>query len=60
MNENCNGMLRRFISKGTGLEKVSSKKLEEILKKINGKPRKILGFVSANRKFEEEIRKIVA
>lgn len=60
MNENCNGILRRFIPKGTDLEKISKEKLEKILKKINGKPRKILGFISADKKFEEEIRKIVA
>ena len=60
MNENCNGILRRFIPKGTDLNKVTKEKLEEIVKKINGKPRKILGFISAERRFEEEIRKIVA
>lgn len=60
MNENCNGILRRFIPKGTDLNKVSKEKLEEILKKINGKPRKILGFVTAEERFEEEMRKIVA
>ena len=60
MNENCNGILRRFIPKGTDLNKVTKEKLEEIVKKINGKPRKILGFISAEIRFEEEIRKIVA
>ena len=60
MNENCNGILRRFIPKGTDLNKISPEKLESILKKINGKPRKILGFVSADELFEEEIKKIVA
>ena len=60
MNENCNGILRRFIPKGTDLKNISKEKLEEILKKINGKPRKILGFISAEKRFEEEIRKIVA
>ena len=60
MNENCNGILRRFIPKGKNLNKITKKKLEEILKKINGKPRKILGFVSAEERFKEEIRKIVA
>lgn len=60
MNENCNGILRRFIPKGTDLNKVSSEKLERILNKINGKPRKILGFISADKRFNEEIRKIVA
>ena len=60
MNENCNGILRRFIPKGTDLNKVSSEKLEKILNKINGKPRKILGFISADKRFNEEIEKIVA
>ena len=60
MNENCNGILRRFIPKGTDLNKIAKEKLEDVLKKINGKPRKILGFVSAEKRFEEEIRKIVA
>ena len=60
MNENCNGILRRFIPKGTDLNKVSREKLENILNKINGKPRKILGFISADKRFDEEIKKIVA
>ena len=58
MNENCNGILRRFIPKGTDLTKVTSEKLEKILNKINGKPRKILGFISAEKRFNEEIEKI--
>ena len=60
MNENCNGILRRFIPKGTDLNRISKEKLEEILSKINGKPRKILGFISADKRFEEELSKIVA
>lgn len=60
MNENCNGILRRFIPKWTDLNKVSSEKLENVVNKINGKPRKILGFISAEKRFKEEIEKIVA
>lgn len=60
MNENCNGILRRFIPKGTDLNKITKEKLEKILNKINGKPRKILGFVPADKRFEEELRNIVA
>jgi IS30 family transposase len=60
MNENCNGILRRFIPKGMDLNKISSEKLEKIVNKINGKPRKILGFISADKRFNEEIEKIVA
>lgn len=60
MNENCNGILRRFIPKGTDLNKISKEKLEKILNKINGKPRKILGFIPSDKRFKEEIEKIVA
>lgn len=60
MNENCNGILRRFIAKGTDLNKVSKERLEKVVKKINGKPRKILGFISAEQRFKEELEKIVA
>ena len=58
MNENCNGILRRFIPKGTDLETISEYKLEIILEKINGKPRKILNFTSAEELFNIEINKI--
>ena len=51
MNENCNGILRRFIPKGTDLNKITKEKLEEVLKKINVKPRKTLGFISAEERF---------
>lgn len=59
MNENCNGILRRFIPKGTDLNKITSEKLEKILEKINGKPRKILNFTPANEVFEKELNKIM-
>ena len=58
MNENCNGILRRFITKGTDLNKISKYKLETIIEKINGKPRKILNFTSADELFNIEINKI--
>lgn len=58
MNENCNGILRRFIPKGTDLNTISEYKLETILQKINGKPRKILNFTSADELFNIEINKI--
>lgn len=58
MNENCNGILRRFIPKGTDLSKISEYKLEMIVEKINNKPRRILDFTSANELFDIEINKI--
>lgn len=58
MNENCNGILRRFIPKGTDLNKISKYQLEIIVEKINEKPREILDYTSANEMFEKELNKI--
>lgn len=55
MNENCNGILRRFIPKGTDLSQISDFKLEKILYKINNKPRKILEFEAADYLFKKEL-----
>lgn len=59
MNENCNGLLRRFIPKGTKISKISEFELQIIVDKINNKPRKILGFRKAEDLFKEEINNII-
>jgi len=59
MNENCNGILRRFIPKGTNLTNIREYKLDTILYKINNKPRKILGFQAADVLFQLEINDII-
>ncbi len=59
MNENCNGILRRFIPKGTRISRISDYRLETILYLINSKPRKILGFKSARSLYEKEINNII-
>ncbi len=59
MNENCNGILRRFIPKGTKISKISEYKLETIVYKINNKPRKKLGFRKADELFKQEINNII-
>lgn len=59
MNENCNGILRRFIPKGTEISKISQYRLETILYLINHKPRKILGFRTSDELFKTEINSIM-
>ena len=59
MNENCNGILRRFIPKGTKIGEISDARLETILYLINNKPRKILGFRAAQLLFNQEINNII-
>jgi transposase, IS30 family len=45
--ENANKMIRRYIPKKTNLGKVSQEYINEIVFKINNKPRKILGYRSS-------------
>jgi len=46
--ENVNKMIRRYIPKGTDLANISQEYLSVIADRINKKPRKILGYVSAD------------
>ena len=43
-NENTNGLIRRFYAKKTNFNKVSEKELEMLQKKLNNRPRKVLGY----------------
>lgn len=43
-NENTNGLIRRFLPKGTDFNKVSMERLKQIENNLNNRPRKVLGF----------------
>lgn len=43
-NENTNGLLRQFFSKGTSLKDVTNEELQKVVDLINNRPRKRLGF----------------
>jgi IS30 family transposase len=47
-NENGNGILRRFIPKGTDINTVSAKQLQQYEDWVNNYPRKIFGYKTAN------------
>ena len=47
-NENQNRMIRRFIPKGTNIAEISDKEVKKIESWMNGYPRKILGYRTAN------------
>lgn len=45
--ENVNKLLRRYFPKGMNLSSVNEKELERVLSLVNGKPRRSLGFQTA-------------
>lgn len=54
-NENTNGLIRRFLPKGTDFRTVSEKRLQDIQNNLNNRPRKVLGFRTPNEMRNLEI-----
>ena len=52
-NENTNGLLREFFPKGTDFSKVSDEEVERAYGLINDRPRKVLGYRTANEVYRE-------
>jgi IS30 family transposase len=46
-NENANKLIRRFVPKGTDIDKLSNKTIARIQHWINNYPRRIFGYLSA-------------
>jgi IS30 family transposase len=51
LNENTNGLVRQYIKKGSSLENVDDKALQNIMDKLNNRPRKSLGYKTPNEVF---------
>ena len=43
LNENTNGLIRQYLSKGTDFNKLTDRQVLEIMDKLNNRPRKCLG-----------------
>jgi len=55
-NENTNGLIRRYLPKGTDFNKIDEKKLLFIQKKLNNRPRKIIGYKTPNEIMDFELK----
>jgi IS30 family transposase len=54
-NENTNGLLRQYFPKGRSLKGVDQAELDEVARKLNGRPRETLGFITPAEKLAELI-----
>ena len=57
-NENANGIIRRFIPKGSDLSQYGERDIAQIQRRINAMPRKLLHYSSAQEEFEKFISTI--
>lgn len=51
--ENTNGLIREFFPKGTDFSKVTDEEVQHVFDMINDRPRKVLGFRTANEVYRE-------
>lgn len=57
-NENMNGLVRKYLPRGTNLDTISQEDLDDIADELNNRPRKILGFQTPFEILEGEYNKL--
>jgi len=55
-NENTNGLIRRYLPKGTDFNKINEKQLRIIQEKLNNRPRKIIGYKTPKEMMDFELK----
>jgi len=55
-NENTNGLIRRYLPKGTNFNEIDLKQLQIIQEKLNNRPRKIIGYKTAKEMMDNELK----
>ncbi|WP_423997570.1 IS30 family transposase [Maribacter sp. IgM3_T14_3] len=55
-NENTNGLIRRFLPKGTDFNEINENKLLLIQEKLNNRPRKIIGYKTPKEIMDFELK----
>lgn len=52
-NENTNGLIRQFFPKGTDFSKIKRKEIKAVQELLNGRPRKVLNWLTPFEVFED-------
>lgn len=55
-NENTNGLIRRYLPKGTNFNEIDLKQLQIIQEKLNNRPRKIIGYKTPKEMMDVELK----
>ena len=51
LNENTNGLIRQYFTKGSSFENITDEQVEEVMNKLNHRPRKKLNYKTPNAVF---------
>lgn len=51
LNENTNGLIRQYLPKGSSFDKLTEMDIQNIMNKLNNRPRKCLGIKTPNQVF---------
>lgn len=57
-NENTNGLIRRYLPKGTDFNQIDEKSLMKIQEKLNNRPRKIIGYKTPKEIMDFEMKNV--
>jgi IS30 family transposase len=55
-NENTNGLIRRYLPKGTNFNEIQLNQLQIIQEKLNNRPRKITGYKTPKEMMDLELK----
>ena len=55
-NENTNGLIRRYLPKGTNFNEIDIKQIQNIQQKLNNRPRKIIGYKTPKEMMDIELK----
>ena len=51
LNENTNGLIRQYFTKGSRFENITDKDVDEVMEKLNHRPRKTLNYKTPHSVF---------